>query len=44
MRQAEDLKSKDIKWQKRKARDAKDYEEMLIEYLKQELDTNDTKQ
>lgn len=43
MKQVNDLKSKDIKWQKRKARDAKDYEEMLIEYLKMELDKDDTK-
>ena len=43
MKQVNDLKSKDAQWQKRKARDAKDYEEMLIEYLKEELDKDDTK-
>lgn len=43
MKQANDLKSRNVQWQKRKARDAKDYEEMLIEYLKEELDKDDTK-
>ena len=38
MKQAEDLKSKDKEWQKRKVRDNKDYEEMLIEWLKMELE------
>lgn len=43
MQRIKDLKSKDKEWQKRKARDHKDYEEMLIEWLKMELEKDDTK-
>lgn len=43
MQQIKDLKSKDKEWQKRKARDNKDYEEMLIEWLKMELEKDDSK-
>lgn len=43
MKQANDLVKKDKEWQKRKARDHKDYEEMLIDWLKMELEKDDTK-
>jgi len=38
MKQVKELEKQDKQWQKRKARDSKEYEAMLLEYVNMQLE------